>query len=224
MAEKYGQIPTSFKGRMGYIWDYYKWYFIGGVIVIILAASLISQVFGRTRPDYVVILGTSAVLLDHSIEPLRQHLESLGEDINGDGEVVVEIHNLFRPASADTTAMTPERMRLIDSSMNRLMSELQLGNAILFITDEDYLNWIQYEWPLDEELFQQILPDRGGYAYNWAGSQAQLDNADVLPENLFFSIRRIENTAAENRRGIAERESQAKALLERIMESANAGD
>lgn len=73
-------------------WFYYnKWYLaIGAVIVYVLGSMLWGALgIGQVKPDYAVAYMSSRRLTDEMVQALETGLASLGEDLNGDGEVTV---------------------------------------------------------------------------------------------------------------------------------------
>ncbi|MCD8189048.1 MAG: hypothetical protein LUD78_02325 [Clostridiales bacterium] len=90
-------------------WHYYKWFVVVGVLVVGTAVSLILNAFGvgTVKPDYQVAYVGSSELPDDTVEELTAALEALGEDLNGDGQVVVTLNQYCSSDDAedDTAAM-----------------------------------------------------------------------------------------------------------------------
>lgn len=86
--------PMTPKGKLQNIWYHYKWAIIGGVFAVIVLTVLIVQAVTREKPDYRICMATMGYLPDSVVEALEETLEQYGEDLNGDGEVMVSIQAL----------------------------------------------------------------------------------------------------------------------------------
>lgn len=72
-------------------WEYHKGWLLFGAVLLIGAAFFIRDIFFRPSPDYQVGYVSKTPLPDEVKDSLRERLEELGEDVNGDGQVLVEI-------------------------------------------------------------------------------------------------------------------------------------
>lgn len=155
MAEKYGEKPKDFKGRVGYIWDYYKVHMVAALCVLALIFIALYTLSVRTNPDYVVIVAFSTFVTEENLEPLREFLQDHGEDINGDGEVLVEIINVSFNRYVLTHAQgTAADEQIRQGARVRLAGELRRGRAVIFITDDSYFDDLNAQF--DGEIFADI--------------------------------------------------------------------
>ncbi len=75
-------------------WFYYnKWYLAVGAIVLYVVGTMVWNVLGigQVKPDYCVAYVGSHRLPEDCVSALETALASLGEDVNGDGQVAVQL-------------------------------------------------------------------------------------------------------------------------------------
>ncbi len=209
MSEKYGEIPKDLKGKIAHYWYYYKWPIIIGICVIVLAVIFLVQVVFKPKADYTVILGMNTYVMDEQTEPLREYLEQFAEDVNGDGEVVINLYNM-------TGNLDDEQNRSQQSY--RLLAEMPLGNIMLIITDRDFYNFMN-----GDEMFSSEYGDENVKGYNWTGTDIQQQCSPYFPSDLYFCLRDIEGTGLETHEDAVENYDNAKALLDKLIESSASG-
>ena len=127
-------------------WWHYHWvHVLLSIVAVIGVALVIKEFFFVTKADYkIAIVGTDR--LDVETEELCRYLEQYGEDVNGDGKVVVKART-YMP-HFDGRNDTAEEMVAISS-------DISVGNSQIFIVkDLEGLN----------ERFEII--DEGNY-YLW---------------------------------------------------------
>ena len=74
-------------------WDYnLKWVLIIGIAVAFVAYNFIGQYFFTTKADYNVAVVAPYYLPEDTVNALQTRLAPLGEDLNGDGKVVVKLN------------------------------------------------------------------------------------------------------------------------------------
>lgn len=73
-------------------WDYNLGWVILGIVALIGAFFLIRDIFFRVKPDYVVAVVSTEIPPEETQDALEARLAELGEDLNGDGDVVVEVY------------------------------------------------------------------------------------------------------------------------------------
>ncbi len=87
-----------------------------------------SQCLAKKAPDYKILLCVDNFLPTDVRSAMEIYTAQYGEDLNGDGEVLVHI--------LDCTTGTDRNQNY--ANMTTLLSELQLGEAVLIIADEHY--------------------------------------------------------------------------------------
>ena len=81
------------KERWANWWDYnLKWVIIIGIIVVFFGYNFIGQYFFTTKADYNVAVVAPYYLPEDTVNALQTRLAPFGEDLNGDGKVVVTLN------------------------------------------------------------------------------------------------------------------------------------
>ncbi len=87
------KIPLTKAQQRKNWWYYHKWYVIFGVALMFCLGSILWYVFGigQVEPDYQIAYVGTESLPEGTVSAVKSALSSLGEDLNGDGETVVEL-------------------------------------------------------------------------------------------------------------------------------------
>lgn len=201
---------TDWKGKLCHFCCYYKWLLIVTVLVVAIFTFFTVQCATRIQADYSVVLYLNQSVSFEQRIGLQEMLEKSGEDLNGDGEVTVEVFDVsFSDQETNMNTISANRIKAI--------GQMSLSDSMIYITDST--RFPEYQ---EYGLFQQLdwLADRDGYAWNWRESEMQQTLSDFgLPENLYFSLRRIEGTAVEDDAGVDERLAQSEKLLRTLIAS-----
>lgn len=75
-------------------WYYYKWYVVCGILVIGVLCNLIGSALGfwSKKPDFQIAYAGKNILTEEAVSILEQTFASIGNDFNGDGEVIVQVN------------------------------------------------------------------------------------------------------------------------------------
>lgn len=76
-------------------WYYHKIQVLIGLAVLLVTGYLGAQRLSAPDPDYHIGLVRAVPLTDAELESLTATFASAGEDLNGDGEVLVQIHTYY---------------------------------------------------------------------------------------------------------------------------------
>lgn len=114
-------------------WFYHKWHVIGGALAFALLFTLFWDVVTRVKPDYTIGLLSSYGLPAGIGDALSEQLTPYFDDRNGDGKVVVSV--------AEYTVAYGEELNNVDPNVQmanttKLMGDLDMGESILFLTDD----------------------------------------------------------------------------------------
>jgi len=157
-------------------WRYHWAHVVIAIVAVIGVVLVVKEFFFVTKADYkIAIVSTDS--LDVETDELCRYLEQYGEDINGDGKVVVKART-YMP-HFNSLNETAEEMVAISS-------DISVGNSQIFIVEDlDGLN----------EKFAII--DEGNY-YLWASCPA-LKDLDI-GDGYYIAIRSydVERLAKEN--------------------------
>ncbi|MCI1965596.1 MAG: hypothetical protein LKJ17_05620 [Oscillospiraceae bacterium] len=120
--------PETPKKKWENFWYYHKWH----MLIVLLAAGLLAFVLHdlmRPEADYEIGLITTATYPQEAVELLEQSIGEYGEDLNGDGRVLVQI---------DSFTLDPEDSvsEMQVANQVKLDADLSSGGCLLFLTDE----------------------------------------------------------------------------------------
>lgn len=113
-------------------WAYHKWYVLIGVAGLILAANLVFDAVSNVRaaPDYTITYVGSAPLAEGVAPALEECIAELGEDLNGNGQVQVEVLEfLLREGEAAT----------VFGDSLQLTLNIESGESVLYLLEDPAL-------------------------------------------------------------------------------------
>lgn len=115
-------------------WHYYRWPVVIGVVA---AALLIWQVVAavtRVRPDYQIGWVGKASLPQETVDALQDALARFGTDLNGDGQVVVQLNQYTVDLSETDSEADPYNQM---AGVTRLSADLsEPGGSYLFLLED----------------------------------------------------------------------------------------
>lgn len=203
------------RAKLENFWYHYKWHTIISVFLVFVAVIGIWQYIDTPQYDYQIILYTSRSDTTALATALNKELCALGDDINGDGEVNVQIYNMSY-GNMDSNS------NFRNSQAQALRGELMSDRCFLIITDEDRFEQLEQQGYFENSQ----LPDNNGKSYriddkSAFGQKLISDfnemhyNYDKDIENgLYFSVRYANSDDAE----IIRKREEQKQLLYKIME------
>ena len=113
-------------------WDYHKYWVLLGAVALIGCVFLIRDIFFRPEPDYQVGYVSRTALPEEVLETLQAQLEELGEDVNGDGRVMVEL--LTYNTGFDNVSMID--VDAASAGITRLTVDLSAGRVYILLMDD----------------------------------------------------------------------------------------
>ena len=146
--------PKGLRAWLENYWYHYKWATIISAFLIAVFIFTFIQFITRESPDYVVMTAFDRYVPSEITDVMSAELAKYGEDLNGDGKVIVDIYDVS----------TSDNRSIQQSNVTKMMAELQRGEIMLFIVDGTYfdkLNELEV-FEKDEKLFG----DCDGYAVN----------------------------------------------------------
>jgi len=125
-------------------WWHYSWKMVLIVVlVLLLVAMFVKEVVFRTDPDYQIGIVTRRTLNEEALKNLKAALVPLCEDQDGDGKVVVELLTYVmdmrteeeRKAAGPDDLIPGIEMEQM-ASQTRLAADFQLGETLIYLTDD----------------------------------------------------------------------------------------
>ncbi len=196
--------PQTPKGWWENFWYHHKWKVVFGGAFLAIAAFLVVHTLQRTEPDYMICLVANEGVHPYADARLEEILEQYGEDLNGDGEVLVEIQCLNVGMGTDG-ATNPERV----TSQQAVLGHMTAKDVDLWAMAPEYYTTSIRSALGDESKF--FLPLSGmtdipgiskdGVYWNWEGiSLLETDEELVtMPKSLCWGVANWENATEEDR-------------------------
>ena len=164
-------------------WDYnLKWVIGIGIVVAYVAYSFIGQYFFTTHPDYNIAVVSPSYLPESTTAALQETLAAYGEDLNGDGKVVVKVNVYTIQFSGDDTDAYLEM-----AGTTKLSTDIQSALSSIFILYDPagfqsqtgalrYLDGSQPQSDADNDWWNMV--------YRWTDCPALtgLDLGDYTPD------------------------------------------
>ena len=113
-------------------WAYHRWYVLIGVAGLILATNPVFDAVSNVRaaPDYTITYVGSAPLAEGVAPALEERIAALGEDLNGNGQVQVEVLEfLLREGEAAT----------VFGDSLQLTLNIESGESVLYLLEDPAL-------------------------------------------------------------------------------------
>ena len=198
-------VPKTPKEKWDNFWFQYKWYVVAITAVTVVLAVLITQCATRTKYDMEVVYFTYTAALDEQTNAVAKYIAGYAEDVNGDGEINIQVVNCsFNGKSGDTqyryTMMTKLQAMIAGDQ-----------NAMLFITDEDSYKYLA-DLSNGDGLFDGEPFMLGDEFYK----ATETDSYGKLPEGLRIACRRVSDTVLESKKGSADAYTNAEKTLKAI--------
>lgn len=196
--------PTTPKEKWANFWFQYKWYVLAITAITVVMAVLIAQCATRTDYDLEVVYFSYTPVMDEQTAPIGKYLETMAEDVNGDGEVHVQVVN----CSFDNKNGGQYRYTMM-TKLQAIIAGDQ--NALLFITDSasyDYLNGLSESGSIFEGE-----PLKLGEDFYTAVKHEQFGS---LPEGLQISCRRVSDTVLEDKKNVEDIFEASQKIIEEL--------
>ena len=117
-------------------WFYYHWKILAVCIIVVAAVTyfIIQQVnAGKNQPDYSFAYAGSYYLPDDLIDAFKTEIATLGEDLNGDGKVIIGFTQYLTNSNSSANPYSGEAAMVADIS---LMADLENMESTWFLTDD----------------------------------------------------------------------------------------
>ncbi len=204
--------PKTFKEKWDNYWYHYKWLTLGCVAGAVVLVILVVQMLTVDRPDYTLMLVTNKAYMPQQIQALEQWVAQYGEDVDGDGEVEVEILECYLNKADNQTYYANSQMMQV---------HLMAGDVMLYAYEPDlYEQFMSADALKDAHFFTPLgegiagLSEDGTY-WNWKDDARVTGDATLstLPKELFFGVRQSTGTAKDS----AEMHDQGMRLMEALI-------
>lgn len=126
--------PRTRKQRLANWFYYYKWWIVVWVVLLGIIGSIVWNALGigQTKPDYIFAYIGSTELPESCTASLKAEIAKLGQDVNGDGKVTVELRQYIIGRGGD-----PETAMYYDyADQVLLMADLGEAESYFFLAED----------------------------------------------------------------------------------------
>jgi len=195
--------PKTFKEKRQNFWFHYKWQTIGAIFLTVTIAILTAQCMNREKYDFQMVLVAYKTCLDTQVDSVEEYIEQYAEDINGDGEVNVNIINCTFTEGGD--------QQYKSTMLTKIQTQI-IGNreAVMYIVDQsahDYMQTI-----VEGGIFEGEPLALDSEFYEATESK----DFGKLPEGLMLVKRRINGTTFAGDEKIEASYKECEKLIEKI--------
>ena len=200
-AEKHYE-PKTFGEKVHNYWYFYKWQVIFTLFVIISLAVLLTQCARRKNYDLKVIYFTYTPVVDEQTDLIGKYLETVADDVNGDGKVNIQVINCSIMPTAGNGQYTSD-------TLSKMTSIIAVDEKVmLFITDSDSITYFDKE--ATEGIFESEPLKLNDKFYKSTVSE----DYGELPEGLQISCRNTEKGFLFGKKNVKEIHNEAKHIMD----------
>ncbi|MFA4034377.1 hypothetical protein ACEG19_10900 [Blautia stercoris] len=204
------QMKEETRKKIDNFWYYYKIHVLVVVFILFVAGVFIKDIVTKVDYDYSVAFVTEEMMTNEEISSIQSVFEREAEDLNGDGEIHVEVQNYTIPQgdSADP--------QLVAAGQTKLTVDIQDGTSMIFFLSpgcyESYKD--SGVLPADESEYIKFSDCTG---YEEAGSPKELGD-------LMGALRLVEDTKLKKDQNKMDYYEANKELFEKFTEKTLRGE
>ena len=210
ISMKKPQMKEETRKKIDNFWYYYKIHVLDVVFILFVAGVFIKDIVTKVDYDYSVAFVTEEMMTNEEISSIQSVFEGEAEDLNGDGEIHVEVQNYTIPQgdSADP--------QLVAAGQTKLTVDIQEGTSMIFFLSpgcyESYKD--SGVLPADESEYIKFSDCTG---YEEAGSPKELGD-------LMGALRLVEDTKLKKDQNKMDYYEANKELFEKFTEKTLRGE
>lgn len=197
--------PQTALEKFKNIWFHDKWFIIAALIIAISVAFVAHECTNKIEYDTTIVLYTYSPTGDSNCDIMADYFEGLCDDINGDGQVNVNVVNCslneYQPNSQETRVAREKMQGIIATN----------ANALLFITDTDSYEF--FSEISNEITFFDGEPIPLGEDFYEA---CKTDDIFDLPKNMQISCRNINGAVIGKDKNIETYYNLAQKILQNL--------
>ncbi len=204
------QMKEETRKKIDNFWYYYKIHVLVVVFILFVASVFIKDIVTKVDYDYSLAFVTEEMMTNEEISSIQSVFEREAEDLNGDGEIHVEVQNYTIPQgdSADP--------QLVAAGQTKLTVDIQDGTSMIFFLSpgcyESYKD--SGVLPADESEYIKFSDCTG---YEEAGSPKELGD-------LMGALRLVEDTKLKKDQNKMDYYEANKELFEKFTEKTLRGE
>ena len=130
------QMP--FGDRVRHFWDYHKWHVFAAVIALVFIVTTMVQVMNRVEYDIEIAYYGGMYFTEEQSQKLKEYLSQYIEDVDGNGEINVNI----TVATAEAPGMNGAQLTEYQAAIGqKFMAEMAARTYDAYIFDESYYEY-----------------------------------------------------------------------------------
>ena len=204
------QMKEETRKKIDNFWYYYKIHVLVVVFILFVAGVFIKDIVTKVDYDYSVAFVTEEMMTDEEISSIQSVFEREAEDLNGDGEIHVEVQNYTIPQGDRADP------QLVAAGQTKLTVDIQDGTSMIFFLSpgcyESYKD--SGVLPADESEYIKFSDCTG---YEEAGSPKELGD-------LMGALRLVEDTKLKKAQNKMDYYEANKELFEKFTEKTLRGE
>lgn len=172
-------VPKSFFEKISNYWFHFKWHTLGTIFAVVGLAILITQCMGRTNWDMQIVYFSYNPVIDQQTNKIAEYLESVSKDINGDGEVNIQIINC-------SMSMNNSNVQYNQTILSKLHAQMAVEDqTLLYITDTESIKFF------DKDATRNLFYDKPVALNEEFYKGTKSDDFGSLPKGLQISWRKV---------------------------------
>lgn len=136
------QLDEEHKKKLDNFWYYYKYHTMAAVFALFCIIIFVRDMMNKVEYDYSIAFMGNYVMADEDNLNLQKWFEENAEDLNGDGEVHVQISDYHMAEDMDP--------QMFAASQTKFTVDIQEGTSMLF-----FLSPENYENLKDQGIFEE---------------------------------------------------------------------
>ncbi len=200
--------PKTLGEKLKNIWYHDKFFIVGGLLTCIVLAIMVAQCARRVKPDLQIVVFTYDAVSDASCEQISKFAQKHCEDINGDGEVKVQVVNCSFSMESNNAQ---HRYTLIQKMQGIMVAD---ENALLYITDDESITYFNNPESALNNCFDGEPKPLNEYFYKECKINSDNPLEYELQDGLSISIRNLKGTVLEDKDGVKDYIKNSKKILE----------
>lgn len=141
-------MDEEHKKKVDNFWYYYKYHVLAGIFILFCAVVFIKDMMAKVDYDYnIAFVGDYAIDAEDSAN-LQKWFEENGEDLNGDGEIHVQLNDYFLSEDGDP--------QMFAASQTKFTVDVQEGTSMIFFFSQENYERFQEQGVFPEDSSELV--------------------------------------------------------------------
>lgn len=195
--------PKTFKDKFANFWFHYKFAAIAVLLSAVFLAVTVTQCLGKTKYDLIAVVFTDEYISAEYNLYIEKYFENYFDDINGDGQVKIQITNCSYDGENQYSEMSKTANQKFQTAITAEKS------AFIFILNDGTKQKLK---DIGKDFFEEENVILGKSFYD------DVDKLEgfKLPENLSLLIKNVSKSKLEKDKDLKEYYKQAKKILKGV--------